>query len=351
MTAWRDDELGRVQRELEVKFPRRVVEILDWSETRTRVLFRVTGGSDAGRVFVFQRPEDLVLEILRCAPWLNAAKLNETRFFDFAAPDGAHLSGYVTWPKTPRVHPPPLIVVFPAGFPGHCQLAFDPEAQVFADLGFAVARLNHRSVAGVRAEDLTALRGAVDRVSVDDARAAIEWLAARYPDRPFDRKRVATLGRDFGGYLAVRALQLQPTVFRCGIAIDAPMELSSWLRPQETGLASPSAKVARNVPAALIDHEGADWKKVSVLDQAEALSTPVLLMVEPARCPPIDVSTSELHTRLQALGRPVDRLALEPGFAAAQPNARAIAYRKIEEFLNLHLHAYGVKIGPAKEVK
>jgi dipeptidyl aminopeptidase/acylaminoacyl peptidase len=205
-TAWRDDELGRVQRELELKFPRRAVEILDWSETRARVLFRVTGGSDPGRVFVFQRPEDLALEIPRRAPWLNAAKLNDTRFFEFDAPDGARLSGYLTWPGRPRLDPPPLLVVFPSGFPGRAQPAFDPEAQVFADLGFVVARLNHRSVAGVKAGDLTALRTAVDRVSVDDVRMAIEWIAARQPDRPFDRSRVATLGRGFGGYLAVRAL-------------------------------------------------------------------------------------------------------------------------------------------------
>ncbi len=63
-TIWRDVELAHVQRELELKFPRRSVEIVDWSEARERVLFRVTAGSDpGGRVFVLQRPEDLVLEI------------------------------------------------------------------------------------------------------------------------------------------------------------------------------------------------------------------------------------------------------------------------------------------------
>lgn len=69
--AWRDEDLARLQQALETKFPRRSVEILDWSETRARVLFRVTGGSDPGRVFIYQRPEDLVLEIFRCAPWVT----------------------------------------------------------------------------------------------------------------------------------------------------------------------------------------------------------------------------------------------------------------------------------------
>jgi dipeptidyl aminopeptidase/acylaminoacyl peptidase len=350
-TTWRDVELGRVQQELEMKFPRRTVEILDWSETRTRILFRVTGGSDQGRVFIFQRPEDLVVEILRRAPWLNAAKLNHTRFFEFAAPDGAHLSGYLTWPGKPLRNPPPLLVVFPSGFPGHAQPAFDPEAQIFADLGIVVARLNHRSVAGVKAEDLTALRAAVDRVSVHDALAAVEWIAAQNPERPFDRQAVAALGRGFGGYLAVRALQLQPTVFRCGIAIDAPMELRPWLQTPDAAGGNRMAKAARDVPAALIDHEGTDWKKLSVLDQAETLTNPVLLLVEPSRSPAIDGSTDALRAQLQRLGRTAHHLAIDADFAAGVPPSRATVYRKIEEFFNLHLHTLVMKTGLTEEAK
>ena len=280
-TLWQDEDLGRVQRELAAKFPRRIVELLDWTDTHARVLFRVMGGTDSGRVFVLQRLEDLAVEILPRAPWLVAAKLNATRWFEFDAADGARLSGYLTWPIKPRLTPPPLLVIFSSGFPANAQPAFDPEAQVFGDLGFAVARLNHRSVAGVKTEDAAAQRAAVDRVAVDDARVAIEWIAAQNRERPFDRKRIATLGRDFDGHLAVRALQLQPTVFRCGIAIDAPPEL-------RTRLAGPA-------------------------------STP-------------------------------EYLALESESSAERPESRAALYRKIEEFLNLHLQDYAVKIGPTKEV-
>ena len=348
--VWRDDELGRIQRELEAKFPRRIVEILDWSETRTRVLFRVTGGSDPGRIFVYQRPEDLALEILRRAPWLNASKLNETRFFEFTAPDGARLSGYLTWPARPRLMPPPLLVVFPSGFPGRAQPAFDPEAQILADLGLAVARLNHRSVAGVKPEDLTALRAAVDRVSVNDAREAIEWIALRMPDRPFDRKRVVAVGRGFGGYLAVRSLQIEPKIFRCGIAMDAPLELRSWLRSKDSGAAA-APPIGHEIPAALIDHQGANWKNLSALDHAAALENPVLFLVEPTRNPSLAASMAELCARLQGLGRSCDYVELDPGFAAALPGSRASVYRKMEDFLNLHLNGYAVKIGPAREVE
>ena len=331
-TAWVDPDLARLQRELEEKFPRRIVELVDWSETRAQVLFRVTGGSDPGRVFVLQRPEDLVLEVLRCAPWLNAARLNETRFFHCAAPDGARLSGYLTWPAKPRINPPPLLVVFPTDFPGEAQTAFDAEAQVFADLGFAVVRLNHRNVPGLHPEDVAAQRAATDRVLVDDAAAAMAWLAARNPARPFDGKRVATLGRGLGGYLALRALQLRPTEFRAGIGIDAPMEVGSTSAPPIGG----------EVPGG---------GNRSLLDHAETLTHPVFLLVEPGRNPRFDGATDELRAKLKSLGRAPDYLALDAGFSAGHAPGRASVYRKVAEFLHLRLNHYTVKVGPTEEVK
>lgn len=349
--AWRDTSLAEIQRELERKFPRRTVEIVEWCEDRTRVLTRVTGGSDPGRVFVYQRPENLVLEIFRRAPWLNSGNLHDTRFFEFDAPDGAHLSGYLTWPDRPRLRPPPLLVCFPTGFPGRAQPEFDPEAQVFADLGFIVLRLNHRYVAGVKSEDRAALSSAIDRLSVQDALTAVDWIAERNPWHPVDRKRIATLGRGFGGYLALRALQLHPEVFRCGVAIDAPADLRPWLWPPPSFEPALRPVLVNDLPRNLFDAERTDWKRLSVVAQADALTLPVFLLVEPTRNPVIDTTTAELRAKLKALKRAPDFLELDPGFGPGFPKARAATYRKIEEFFNLRLYDYDVRIGPVKEVK
>jgi dipeptidyl aminopeptidase/acylaminoacyl peptidase len=351
VTAWRDTSLAEMQRELERKFPRRTVEIVEWCEDRTRVLVRVTGGSDPGRVFVYQRPENLVLEIFRRAPWLNSGNLHDTRFFEFDAPDGAHLSGYLTWPNRPRLQPPPLLVCFPTGFPGRAQPEFDPEAQVFADLGFIVLRLNHRYVAGIKPEERATLSAEIDRLSVSDALTAIDWIAERNPWHPVDRKRIATLGRGFGGYLALRALQLHSEVFRCAVAIDAPPDLRPWLWPPPSFEPASRPLIVTDLPRNLFDAERTDWKKLSVVAQADALTLPVFLLVEPTRNPVIDATTAELRAKLKALKRAPDFLELDPGFGPGFPKARATTYRKIEEFFNLRLYDYDVRIGPVKEVK
>ena len=96
---------------------------------------------------------------------------------------------------------------------------------------------------------------------------------------------------------------------------------------------------------------GTDWTRLSVVEQAGALTNPVFLLVEPARTPAIDSSTGELRARLAAHGRTPEYLELDAGFGAALPASRAAVYRKIEEFLNGHLNSYTVTIAPTPEVK
>jgi dienelactone hydrolase len=323
-TNWRDEELARIQREVESNFPRRLVEILDWTETRTRVLVRVSGGSDPGRVFVLRRPDGVFQEIAPCAPWLPADKLNENHFFECAAADGGHLSGYVTWPAKPASFPPALLVKLPSGFPGHPQPAYDPESQMFADLGFAVARLNHRSVDGIAASDVVGLRTGLDRLSINDAKTVVQWLAGKNPDHPFDRQRVVAFGRGFGGYLAVRAVELEPGVFRAAVALDAPMDFRSWSH----------TPAASDVPAALVDHPGTDWKKLSVIEQADALRSPVLLLNTAGGNAPIDAGATELQARMGGPGHLIETGQLDLGFSTGQAAARASVYRKMADFIN-----------------
>lgn len=329
-TAWRDADLSKLQHALEAKFPRRTVELLDWTEARTRILFRVTGGTDAGRLFVYQRVEDLAVEVLQRAPWLPGNKLHPTRFFECAAPDGSRLTGYLTWPNGHNTAgSTPLIVAFPSGFPAHAQPAFDPESQVFADRGFAVLRLNHRCVAGIDPAHRPALAAALDRVSIGDAVTALAALTQSPSPRSIDRTRIVAFGRGFGGYLAVRALQLQPELFRAGIALDAPVALPRWL-------ATPTPHPLRTTLAALIGRpEQETQTPLCALTQADTLRRPLLLLTDSTCDPAIAAASSELHERLLSLGRSSDRTSLSEGFASARANG----YRTIADFIDRRLPA------------
>ncbi len=272
---WRDDELTFVQRELERKFPRRTVELLDWSETRHRVLVRVTGGNDPGRVFVWQRPEDLVVEVLRVAPWLTPARLHETRPLAWTAPGGLRSEGFVTWPRSARAPSLPLLLRWEdapgaGGLPG-----FDAEAQVFADLGFVVLRLGRGSA------EVAALAGS-------DIRRLVASVTGPDPARTVDARRVVAWGRGEGAVHALQAARRAPGEFRAVVVVEPR---GAWL------------------------------------DGAGGPPPPLLLL-----------ASGSPAVRAPA-GWTVERDELPAGFAADDPASRATVYRRIETFLAQHVPA------------
>ena len=91
---------------------------------------------------------------------------------------------------------------------------------------------------------------------------------------------------------------------------------------------------------------------LSVGRNAERLTKPVMLVVDPGRSDrTIEAQNSDLRAKLKRLGRTPDYVELGSGYAENIPAARARLFRQIEEFFNLNLYDYKVKIGPTKEVK
>lgn len=374
VTVWVDREMQDLQLALERKLPRRTVEILEWDDARTRFLLRVTSGNEPGRYFVFQRTENLLVEFLRAAPWLKAGELHETQAFAFDSPAGVHLTGYLTLPRTPRLNPPPVILYFPAGFPARVPAEFDREAQILAGFGFIVVRVNHRGTAGFGARHRDAIQAGVDRVPIEDGLAALDWLATQ---RRFDTRRIALMGEGFGGYLALRGLQLHPGRFRCAVAVNAPLDLELWLRrpldsfgpseplPLATNLETATAEMIfgptqatkvdfqQEVQRAFFARNATSLKTASVLADAVRMTEPVFLIVDPHRAGNEEIATEngQLRSRLKHLGRPADFMEVKEDFALKLPAARAAAFQRIEEFFNLNLYDYKVKVGPSKEVK
>ncbi len=346
--VWHDPEIAAAQRALDKKFPRRTVEILEWSEARTAFLLCVTGGTEPGRYFVWQRPENLPVEVMRRAPWLEVAALHATESFAFDTAGGQHLTGYVTLPRVSRLKPPPVVLCFANGFPATPHAEFDREAQVLASMGLIVVRLNHRGVGGFGLKHRAGLVAGIDRAPIDDALATIEWLAAR---QPIDRKRIATMGNGFGGYLAVRALQLQPEIFRCGVAFDAPLNPNLWLQPPVDVDASDTFDFMRETTRLFLERSGANLSAISVLADLKTLTHPVFQIVTIAPGDPIEIANRQLRGHLQRDAEGSDYVEVNADYATGLPEARARVYEQLEAFFNLNLDDYKVKIGPTKEIK
>lgn len=229
-TCWADEELAIVEKEVAARFTRRVVELLEWDSERRRFLVRVSSAVDPGRFYVYDRAAKKSVQFARQMPRFDPDVICPVRTFSFKTEQGVTLTGTMTQPREVLIRPPPLLVCLHDGPRQRDQAEYDREAQVFAAMGFVVVRVNYRGSAGFGRNFADALRGAPDRVPLEDIRATVAWVAK---ETPIDRRRVALYGFGFGGYLALRGVQLYPQEYRCALAREAPVDLESWLTARE----------------------------------------------------------------------------------------------------------------------
>jgi len=231
-TRWIDPELGRVQELLAGQFTNRQVSIEGWDDSRERYLVKVSGRTDPGRYFVYFSKGDRLLECVRCAPWLEGREVSRKEPFAFVGANGVRLTGWLTIPRAPKVVPPPLLVELKDG-PAGLGVGTTPlNADMMADMGFVVIQVNYRGTAGFGLNHQNAARDGVDRIPVEDVLSTIEWATSHHW---IDPKRVALLGTGFGGFVALRALEMHPDRFRAVIAVNPPADLSVWLSQDDKG--------------------------------------------------------------------------------------------------------------------
>lgn len=381
-TVWIDAELAEVQASLDSQFPRRTVELADWDAARKRVLVRVSGGAEPGRIYEYQRETGLAVELTRATRAVAAHEWNDTRYIEFAGPGESRLSGFLTLPRNPRLTPPPLIIWLAPGLPARAHPEYDAQAQVLADMGFMVFRVNQRGVAGMGRRHLEALRADPDAATAEDALAAINWIAARHG---IDRKRVVVWGEGVAGYFALRATQTLPEVFRCAVVFDPVTNLQAWLRPiaehPAEGMVAQGIQrvdgysgIGESVriwtyvrpwlePPAFAEEavrhflESVPGRRpvVSVTEDAERLSAATFVAMRGDQFGTSRATNAagveQLRRALRQRDIPCVLVKYDADFFAGLPKARTQLYRALEEFFHLHLDNFDVKIGPARVVK
>lgn len=340
-TQWVDRELDFLQREFDQKLPGKNVEIVDWDEARRRFVLFISNQSDPGGWFVYNRKEGKLTEIARRAPWITPENVNSSGPFAFVTPAGVHLTGYLTLPRTRRIERAPLIVFCPDGTTPWTRQrpGFHGEVQALASMGFAVLQVNPRGAAGFGSAFREAVRGAFDRVPAEDIVAAVDWVVTKEKLHP---KLVGLYGQGFGGYIALRTLQLYPERFRCGIVLQPISDLVMLVKHARDG---------ENFTGELYHAWfGGDTKALagfSPVDHAADLKAPLLIVQDSSE---EALQVEALRSALRRVNRPPRMLDVSPEFQS-KPKETARAFAEIEAFLNENVYRYATDYGAAQEVK
>ena len=170
-------------------------------------------------------------------------------------------------------------------------------AQWLADQGFCVVIADGRGTPGQSPAWEHSIAGNLRDAALEDQVAALERVAAAYPD-VVDRSRVGILGWSYGGYLAALAVLQRPDVFTAAIA-GAPV--TEW-RLYDTAYTERYLGDPRTAPEAY-DHS-------SLLPLAGDLERPLLVIHGLADDNVFAAHTLQLSSALVAAGRPHEVLPL-----------------------------------------
>jgi dienelactone hydrolase len=343
-TSWLDPELAKVQTYLDQAFPGRSPLVINFDDARRRFLVLVDGPATPGRYFVLTNEPGAprLTEFVRVAPQLSAEATHPTYPFTFDTPAGVHLNGWLTVPKVSRTTPAPL-VIWCGDIPGRLRWpGFNRDAQALAEMGFAVAQVYYRGSAGFGLRHRNAARTNPDRVPLEDIRATIAWLGPRFP---VSRRRVALIGEGFGGYLAVRALQLYPREFRCAVTIEGPSDPASWAEDNRPAMLNGTGAKRR-------EFFQADLRPLSLLPEAAKISRAVFIITNGSPLAPTQVTqATDLRRALEKAGHEPEFLDLNNRASDAPPETRANVFARIGAFLNTHLYDYDTQIGETEVIE
>lgn len=221
------------------------------------------------------------------------------------------------------------VIAYPYGGPGRNMVEDSLQTwllpQWLADQGFIVVRVDNRGTQHRGRAWERAIQNRFAEVPVADQAAAVQALAARFPE--MDAGRVGMVGWSFGGYLAAAAVLRRPDVFHAAVA-GAPV--TDWL-DYDTHY----TERYLGVPAAPDD---ATYRTNSLLADAPNLSRPLLLIHGTGDDNVFFRHSLKLGEALFRAGRPFEMLPL-PGLTHQVPDPVVMErqWSLTAEFFRRHL--------------
>ncbi len=337
---WLRPEIQQAQTFLETAFPHQSVDILGWDEAANRFLAYVRSTTDSGGYYVVDRATGKLMEFVRSAPWIEPDSRSLSRPFYIPHPAGGSLSGIIAFPRAVRQKPIPTIILCADEPWQRTSGEFQSEINALAGMGFVVIQLNPRGTWGFGAKHRLSAQSAFDEIQTEDMVIAIDALAQGFPLNP---KRVALMGHERGGYLALRALQLRPDRFRCAITINPTIDLAGWLAESRWTSGDAGPALARTFFGEKL------LKQNALLDNPKSIKRPVFVLSyygpDGGPVPQRYLTARRFVSAVETPENPALIHPLSTDYMRGLPAARSDAMRRIEDFLNENIYAYNVQLG------
>jgi dipeptidyl aminopeptidase/acylaminoacyl peptidase len=205
--------------------------------------------------------------------------------------------------------------------------------QFLANRGYAVLQANYRGSIGFGLAFLNAGTKEVGLGTEEDLFDAVQWAIDQGIADP---KRIAAMGGSMGGYATLRALEMRPDLFRCGVDAFGPGDLATAFRSFPSYWSNITNRWRRRAGDA--DHDE-QWNcTISPLYHVDKIQAP-LLIGQGANDPRVTIANTRVMVEaLRKAKREVLYLVYpDEGHGLARPENQRDFYGRVEEFLAKHL--------------
>ncbi|MGA8205024.1 MAG: alpha/beta fold hydrolase [Woeseiaceae bacterium] len=309
-------------------------ELIDWTPTFDRLLFRVSGGWSSGDYVIIGRGYPKPTLLVRGRPDITSQQVEPTTVMAYRTRDGVTIPALLTYRReaVETGGKLPLIVLLHGGPAANEHFGFDWIAQYFASRGYAVLqpRLRGSTGFGKQLDDLG--KGGWSPEMSTDLDDSVQWLIHRGVADP---DRVAIIGANSGGYAALAAGAFSPLYYKCIVSIAGVSDLPRMLQSQKMRYGKYSWSVARwRDRFVAVDDERDKLEAISPVDHAEDFRAPVLL-VHGREDTVVEFDQSErMYNALKKADKDVTFVRLESGdHSLSSAQTRLEALRAVADFI------------------
>jgi acetyl esterase/lipase len=199
------------------------LRIADSSVDENKLLVFAGTDADPGVYYIFDRKSHELATFLVARNELEGVKLATVRPVTYPAADGVSIPAYLTLPPGRETAKGLPAIVLPHGGPNARDVwGFDWLSQFYASRGYAVLQPNFRGSGGYGDAWFRHNGFKSWPVAIGDVLAGARWLAH---EGIADPSKLAVVGWSYGGYAALQAAIVDPTVFKAVVAVAPVTDL------------------------------------------------------------------------------------------------------------------------------
>ena len=296
----------------------------------------ISSDVDPGSRYLFDRRTGKAELLYRSRPNLPSSQLASMKPVRYKSRDGLVIPAYLVLPKGLPATKLPAVMLIHGGPWGREQWRYNPEAQFFANRGYAVLIPNFRGSTGYGKKFLNAGNKQWGKGFMQhDITEGVKYLITK---KIADPKRVGIYGGSYGGYATLAGVTFTPDLYAAGISYVGPSNIITLLKSIPPYWAPMKKMFAIRVGDMDNPKDLKMLEDVSPLNSAKNI-TASLLVIQGANDPRVNKAESDrIVIALRDLGRPVEYLvAPDEGHGFAGKLNRLAAYTAMERFFAKHL--------------